>query len=112
MVCIFAIAFMFERIERQNLLADASSVAICAEVCTLATPLASLAMSLEKCVVITIMTFGLCVLGAYTFIGLPWLVLTACTLFCCRVVQECFRLKYPPQQCLKDYAVESAILPW
>ena len=71
----------------------------------------ALAMSLEKCVVFTMMTFGLCVLGAYAFIGLPWLVLMACTLFCCRVVQECFRLKHSPQQCLKDNAVESAILP-
>ena len=68
-------------------------------------------MSLEKCVVVTMMTFGLCLLGAYAFIGLPWLVLMAFTLFCCRVVHECLRLKYPPQQCVKDYAVESAILP-
>ena len=37
MVCIFAMMFLFELIERQNLLADVSSVAIFAEVSTLAT---------------------------------------------------------------------------
>ena len=56
-------------------------------------------------------TFGLCLLGAYAFIGLPWLVLMAFTFFCCRVVHECLRSKYPPQQFVKDSAVESAILP-
>ena len=71
----------------------------------------SLAMSMEKLVVATMMTFGLCLLGAYAFIGLPWLVLMAFILFCCRIVHECLRSKYPPQQFVKDSAVESAILP-
>ena len=71
----------------------------------------SLAMSMEKLVVATMMTFGLCLLGAYAFIGLPWLVLMAFILFCCRIVHECLRSKYPPQQFGKDSAVESAILP-
>ena len=66
---------------------------------------------MEELVVATMMTFGLCLLGAYAFIGLPWLVLMAFILFCCRIVHECLRSKYPPQQFGKDSAVESAILP-
>ena len=71
----------------------------------------SLAMSMEELVVATMMTFGFCLLGAYAFIGLPWLVLMAFIVFCCRIVHECLRSKYPPQQFVKDSAVESAILP-
>ena len=66
---------------------------------------------MEKLVVAAMMTFGLCLLGGYAFIGLHWLVLMAFIVFCCRIVHECLRSKYPPQQFVKDSAVESAILP-
>ena len=59
----------------------------------------------------TMVVFCLCVLGAYAFIGLPWLVSMAFTVFCCRVIHECLRLNCPQQRCVKDYAVENAILP-